>query len=303
MRHEMRSGLLVCLLSASVTPVVAQTAPAPAPAVTPAATPAAAGNPLPLLVIYREEVRPGHSAAHAVNEGRWAGAYSKAGAPQTWLGMTTVAGPGEAWFLSRYASYDAFEQSEAAVEKNTGLVSETDGFSAQESDMLSRTSTIMAGYRAPLSYQPDVPLPEMRYMQVDVVKVKAGFDRDFRTAWRQIAEAHTKAKMDEHWSVYEMEAGGPDLTFFFFYPRKTLAEMDKVGPMHGADAYRDAVGENGRLAQREMAQRAIESSQTYVFRLRPAMSVLTKAWIDADPGFWTPKAPTVVAKNAPVAKK
>ncbi len=242
-----------------------------------------------MLVIYREEVRPGRGAAHAANESAWAAAFAKGGAPERWLGMTTVIGPSEAWFLSGYASYADYQQAQDAIQSHATLSAESDKFSAQEVDLLSRVSTIVVGYRPALSYRADVKLPEMRYMQVDVVRVKQGFDRDFRMAWRQVVEAHTKAQMEEHWAVYEVEAGTQDLTFFFFYPRKTLAEIDQAGPMHTSDAYRDAVGENGRLEQREMSQRAIESSQTYVFQLRPSMSVLTQEWIDGDPAFWAPK--------------
>ena len=130
----------------------------------------------------------------------------------------------------------------------------------------------------------------MRYMQVDVMQVKPGHDADFRRAWRQIAEAHTKAGMDEHWATYEVDMGARDLTFFFFYPRRTLAEIDKSGAMHVADAYRDAVGEGGRNEQRELLQDALESTQTLLFKLEPKMSVLPKDFTDDDPAFWTPPA-------------
>jgi hypothetical protein len=282
--NVVRLCVLVCLLAGGAIVAVVEAQPA-----LPTSTPQ-------LLVIYREEVKPGRGAAHAANEATWAAAFTKAGAPERWLGMTSVAGPSEAWFLSGYASYEEYQKGQDAIDSHATLSAESDKFSAQEGDLLNRTSTIMAGYRPALSYQPDVKFPEMRYMQVDVVRVKQGHDRDFRMAWRQIAEAHTKAKMDEHWAVYEVDAGTQDLTFFFFYPRKSLAEIDKSGPMHTAEAYRDAVGENGRLQQREMSQRSIESSQTYIFRLRPAMSVLTKDWIDVDPGFWAPKPTPPVKK-------
>jgi hypothetical protein len=288
-KQAVRLCVLVCLLAAPLSVPLAQAQTAPA-----TSTP-------PVLVIYREEVKPGRAAAHSTNETAWASAYTKAGAPQRWLGMTSVAGPTEAWFLSAYASFEEFQQSEDAIENHATLAADSDRFSAVDGDLVNRTSTIVAGYRPQLSYQADVKLPEMRYMQVDVVRVKAGYDRDFRAAWRQIAEAHSKAKMDEHWAVYEVDAGAQDLTFFFFYPRKALAEIDKSGAMHAADAYRDAVGENGRVAQREMFQRSVESSQTLIFKFRPAMSVLTKAWTDVDPGFWAAPKPSPAAK--PSVKK
>lgn len=289
-KNVVRVSVLACLMVPALLAGIAEAQQAP-----PTSTPQ-------VLVIYREEVRPGRGAAHGVNEAAWAAAYMKADAPQRWLGMTTVAGPTEAWFLSGYASYEAFQASEDGIEGNAALAADSDRFSAKDGDLVNRTSTIVAGYRPALSYQPDVKLPEMRYMQVDIVRVKAGHDRDFRAAWRQIVEAHTKAAMDEHWAVYEVDAGAPDLTFYFFYPRKSLAEIDKSGPMHVADAYRDAVGENGRLEQREMFQRSLESSQTLIFKFRPAMSVLTKAWIDVDPGFWTVK-PAVAVKAGAATKK
>jgi hypothetical protein len=256
-----------------------------AAAQTAAPTPTATYTP-PLLLIYREEVKPGHAAAHAANEEGWSAAFSKANAPAQWLGMTTLAGPTEAWFISGYESYEAWQKVEDGMDAVPALRATDDKFSAQEGDHLSRTSSILTSYRPALSYQPEVNLPLMRYMQVDVVRVKPGHDSTFRAAWRAQVEAHTAAKMDEHWAVYEVDAGTQDLTFFFFYPKTSMSGFDAAGPMHTDDTYRNAVGEAGRTRMREMYQAAIESSTTYVFKLRPTMSTLSKAWIEADPTFW-----------------
>ena len=51
-----------------------------------------------------------------------------------------------------------------------------------------------------------------------------------------------------------------------------------------------------------MTQKSVESSVTYVFQLRPQMSLLGKEWIDADPGFWTPKPPTPATPAKPAKK-
>jgi hypothetical protein len=212
--------------------------------------------------------------------------------------MTSLVGPSEAWFASGYPSWEAFERVETDMYANAALAADQDRFSANESDLLSRTSTIVSAHRPALSYQSNVSLPQMRYMQVQLVRVKPGRTNEFRAAWEEIVAAHTKAKMDEHWAVYQVVGGMPDETFMFFFPRKSLAEIDKSGPMHGAVAYRDAVGEPGRARMREMNVNAVEWSQTMVFRLSPDMSILDKEWIDADPAFWTRKPPP-----APPAKK
>jgi hypothetical protein len=284
-----RAGLLAAVVCSLPLDNMAEAQQAP-----PSSTP-------PVLVIYREEVKPGRAAAHAANETAWAQGFAKAGVPQHWLGMTSMAGPTEAWFMSGYASYADLQKSEDAVEGTPAMQAIADKFSSLESDLLNRTTAIVATYRPGLSYQPDVSLPAMRFMQVSVVRVKPGHDREFRAAWRMQVEAHTKAKMDEHWAVYESAAGVADLTFFFIYPMKTLAEVDTSGPMHGADGFRTAVGEAGREQMREATRAAVESEHNYIFRVRPSMSTLPKEWVDADPTFWTVKAPEATAVTA--AKK
>lgn len=286
MKVSFRSLLLAGLVVATGVPAVAQGQPA-----TQNYTPS-------VLVVYREEVRPGKGAAHAANEAAWAAAFAGGQAPVRWLGMTSMAGPSEAWFLSGFPSWEAFERLENDMAANAGWSADQDKFSANEGDMLSRTSAIIANYRPALSYQSNVSLPKMRYMQVDVVRVKPGRIDEFSDTWEMVIAAHGKAKMDEHWAVYEVSAGMPAGTFMFFYPRASLAEIDKNGPMHGAAAYRDAVGESGRARVREMNMNAVESTQRLVFRFAPGMSTLDKEWIDADPSFWTPKPPP-----APAAKK
>jgi hypothetical protein len=266
----------------------------PARAQTP--TPTEADAPPAVLQIEREEVRPGRGGAHAVNEAAWAAAYIKAQSPVTWLGMTSVSGPSEAWFLSRHESFAALEKAQDSTEAAPALAAERDKVSAAEGDMLSRTSTILARYRPELSYQPVVKLPEMRYMTVDLVRVKAGRVPEFQDTWRMLVAAHTKATMDEHWAVFQVESGMPDTTFLFLYPRKSLAEIDAAGPMHGAAGFRDAVGDSGRRQITTASHDAIEMSETRHFRFRPGMSALPKEWAAADP-FWAPPAPAVAASG------
>jgi hypothetical protein len=276
-------------LGALTLAVVTITSAVPAGAQTQPASPA---SPPPLhVLIYREEVKPGKAAAHAANEAAWAAAFTKGQAAERWLGMTTVAGPSEAWFLSGYESYEAFEKAQNAMSADVALTAEGDRFSATDGELLSRTSTILAAYRADLSYQPGVSLPLMRYMQVDVVRVKPGRIDEFWDTWKMVVAAHGNAKMDERWSVYQVSAGMPAGTFMFFTPRKSLAEIDQAAAMHEAVAYRDAVGQSGRTRFHDMSTSAVESSQTLIFRFAPNMSLLTKEWIDGDPAFWTPKPP------------
>jgi hypothetical protein len=268
-----------------------------------AQTPTPAENTPPtILQIEREEVRPGKGAAHAVNEKAWAAAYLKAQSPVQWLGMTSMSGPAEAWFLTALDSFAALEKNDLSTDANPALSAERDRVAAIDGDLLSRTSTIIARYRPALSYQPTVKLPTMRYVTVNLVRVKAGRAAEFADGWRMIVDAHKKANMDEHWAVYEVESGMPDTTFLFLYARKSLAEVDAAGPAHAAAGYRDAVGDSGRRQMNEVNQNGIEMTQTMHFRLRPGMSALPKEWAATD-AYWASPVAAPVAVPTPAKKK
>ncbi len=252
------------------------------------------GPPPRILQIIREEVRPGKGTAHAANEGAWGAAMVKGQSPITWLAMRSIAGPSEAWFLSQWATWADYEAANKAQEANAALAAEDDKFSTLDGEYLSRTSNIFANYRPGLSYQPEVDLTKMRYMAVDIVRVKPGRLAEFNEAWRMQVAAHTTAKMNEHWAVYSVNAGMADGTYFFMYPAATLAELDASGPMHGSEEFSKAVGEAGRNKMNAATIAAVDSETRLIFQLSPQMSSLGKAWADADP-FWAPKAPVVVA--------
>ena len=262
-------------------------------------TPQDPNTPPPLLVIYREEVKPGKAAAHSANEQAWAAAFTKGQAPVRWLGMSSIAGPSEAWFLSRYDSYADFQKTEDAMEASAALTADQDKFSTQDGDLLSRTSAIMARYQPALSYQPNVAIPKMRYMQVDIVQVRPGRGGDFTEAWRSIVAAHEKAKMNEHWAVYAVQSGMPNGTFLFLYALPSLDALDRVQPMHVGNEYREAVGESGRTRQNEIVRDSVATQQTMLFAFKPGMSLLTKEFIGQDPAFWTPKQAAPVAAKKP----
>ena len=266
-------------------------------------TPRDPNDPPTLLVIYREEVKPGKAAAHTANEQAWAGAFTKGQAPIQWLGMTTIAGPSEAWFLSRYDSYADFQKTQDAMEASAALMAEQDKFSTQDGDLLNRTSAIIARYQPALSYQPKVAIPKMRYMQVDIVQVRPGHGGDFTEAWRSIVAAHEKAKMNEHWAVYAVQSGMTAGTFLFIYPHTSLDALDAVQPMHTANEYRDAVGESGRARQNEIMRDGVAMQQTLLFAFKPRMSLLSKDFINQDPAFWTPKPTVTPATKKPGDKQ
>lgn len=261
--------------------------------------PAAADGPPAILRIGREEVRASKDALHEANEVNWALAYAKTKMPNGWIGMTSMTGPSEYWYLNGYASWEAMEKANKADEANEAWTAESRKFSAVDSDILSRNSASIASYRPAMSYRAGSNLARFRYMSVQVIRVKPGRNREFVDTWRDQVAAHEKGNMEEGWAFYQVSSGLQDGTYLYLQPHVSLAELDKSGPMHNAPAYRDAVGEAGRARSREATQAAIESSQTLLFAFSPKMTIAPQAWIDADP-FWAPKPP---APAKPAEKK
>jgi hypothetical protein len=277
----MKSGFAILAIAGVVLSSVASVASAQTPTRTP-------NDPPAMLLIFREEVKPGRNAAHTTNEIGWAGMMAKASWPTGWLGATSVTGPNEAWFFTGFDSLAAYEKDRMAQNAAESL-RDAEKFAAQEGDLLTRTSTLIGAYRPALSYQGAVNLPKMRYFSVDTVVVKPGHVGEFVERWEAIVAAHTKGKVDEHWAVYEITSGGLSGTYLFFYAMDSLATIDASGPKHRDTAYRDAVGESGRSKNADMTLNAIERQENRIFEFNPKMSYLSKAWTDTDPEFWAPK--------------
>ena len=72
-----------------------------------------------VLQIIREEVKPYMNAQHEKVETGWPAAQLKANWPYYALGLDSVSGPNEAWWLTGYESFAALEKNNKDFEKNS----------------------------------------------------------------------------------------------------------------------------------------------------------------------------------------
>jgi hypothetical protein len=253
-----------------------------------------------IVQIFREEVKPGHGAAHARTEAGWPRAFAKANWPTHYLAVTSVTGPPDAWFIAGYESMAAWEQDQKNIEKNTALQAETDRLSEQDSQHLSGVRSVVARYRADLSHRPGVSIPNMRYFSIAVVRVRPGHTEEYEEVRKMVKAAHEKAGLKDNHSVFQVIAGMPSGTFLVFTPMKSLAEVDAGPQLHG-ESYQAAMGgEDGQKKLRELVSASVITGETQIFAFSPGMSYPSKEWIAADPGYWKPKP---VAKPAAAKEK
>lgn len=252
-----------------------------------------------VLQIFREEVKPGKTAAHEKVEVGWPRAFAKANWPTHYTAMVSITGPNEAWYATGYESFETWEKDQKNIEGNAALQSELDQLSGQDGELLSNTRSIVATYREDLSHRPGFSLPLTRYFSVTIVRVRPGHNPDFEEARKIVKGAHEKAGLKDNHSVWQVVSGMPNGTFLIITPMRSLAEMDAAPQVHGTE-YQNAIGDDGRRKLRELASSGTISSDNTVFAVNPKMSYVAKETVAADPGFWNPKPAT---KVVPIAKK
>ena len=78
-----------------------------------------------VLQITGEFTKPGKAhALHDKTEGAFVEAMSRAHSPTHWIGMISLSGRKRALFFTWYDSFQAWEQSDAALSKRTALTAE-----------------------------------------------------------------------------------------------------------------------------------------------------------------------------------
>lgn len=267
---------------------------ASAPAVAAAQEAASSHGPPKVLQIFVESVKPGKGAAHEKVEIGWPAAFRKTKWPTHYLAVTSMTGPGEAWFLTGYESYAAFETDLRNVEKTPTLSRELERLSQVDGELLSGTRGILALYRPDLSYRPDIDIAQMRYFALIIITLKPGYDSAFADVRKLANAGHEKANLDEHWAMFQVTSGMAGNTYLLFIPMKSLQEADQAQENHGKP-YQDALGEAGRQQLREFARAGQTASETKLFAFSPKMSYPSDEWVARDPQFWTPK-PVTAAK-------
>jgi hypothetical protein len=257
-----------------------------------------------IIVLGREEVKPGKFAAHAKMEAAWTQAFAKANWPNYTLAMSSITGPPQVWFCSGFSNYKAMQKDTEMSSANAALTAETDRYAAQEDQYLSDIRRWILSYRENLSYQPNVNVGGFHTWMVDVVRVRVGHGSKFAEIRKMMNAAHEKAQMDEHMIVYQVTAGAPMGTFVVFQPIADMQVMDAMIKTHGdGSEYYNALGEDGRKQISDFMMNEVQSYERQFFATSPSMSYMPKEVVAADPAFWSPKPMKAVKPTAATMAK
>jgi len=241
-------------------------------------------EPPPILKIVRENMKPGTGSAHEKIEA----AYAHAFAPTkfaNYMGWEAITGSTQAWFVEGYGSYAAIEEA-SKIANSEPLKTTLAPLEVQDGELRTGESTLFAHYAKDLSYYgTPLNLGRTHFVWLNIVHLRRGHVEDYAEL-RKIQNA-AFVKVGAKWSraVYVIGNGGSATDYLVMWPMESLSDMDRPAAWNN----RDALGESFER-YRKLNADIIVSTEEIIFAVNPKMSNPSKAFIEADPDFWTPKA-------------
>ena len=248
-----------------------------------------------LLTIYREEVKVGREAEHAKIEAGWPAAYERAKSPDYYLGMVSVTGPSEAWFLVPRASHAAMADAMKREAADPVLTAELARLTRADAEVLNNVRVLQAVARTDLSYGAFPNLARERFWEITWFRVRPGHEQQFDGAAKAYMAAAKRSSPDASWRTYEIMAGNPGPTYLIFSSVPSFSDFDKMME-GGMKVMQGLTPEEGATLQKFSSEGLI-NTETNRFRLDPQMSYASRETRAVDPEFWMPKK--VAMKKAP----
>lgn len=250
----------------------------------------------PVLWIERETIVPGKMETHNAVVRQILRQYERQHIPFRALGMTQeLPDANEVMFLIHFESFaeiDDFAKAFAASPENFRKTMQS--LEAQEDELHAKKQSMLAAFRPDLSYHADAAsVAKARMIWMCQFVVPAGHIPEYEADAKFAISVSEKAKLDQHFLVYQTVAGAESQTFIVLRPLKSFAEWDE-----GAAAARkvastlDEAGKK-RLAHiwKDQSVQGPGESMERLYFLRPDLSATSDKFAMFDPGFWHPQQP------------
>lgn len=248
-------------------------------------------KPPAVIQINREWLKPGKSGAvHDRSEAAFVNLMNKGKLQGHYIALNSMSGKPRALYMTRYPSFEAWENDNRIFEKNASLGAELDRDIAADGELLEGMDSAVLVYNEGLSYHPRPDFSHARYYELTAFKVRLGHERDFREVTKKYKEACDKAGVGLHWGAYEVMYGGEAGTYIMLTHRDSLTEVDKERAE--SKKIMEAMGGEDDAAKMDQAfAAAVESVRSELFTINPKQSYVDEATMKADADFWKPKAP------------
>lgn len=242
-----------------------------------------------VLLIIREDIKPGMMTVHNRHSASFAGIFDKLQTANHRIAMVSVAGSeNEVVYLTAGESFADLERitrdTDRKMENRSGAMgAEMERLDKEAPALHAGMRDMLAVFRPELSYKPEVDIATMRYFALTTVRVRPGQEDQYAESVRTLVNvARDKAKAEMHVAGYQVIAGATGTTYLFFRPMKSLAEYDlRVGPRT-----REAMTEDQKKKADKITSESVMFTETSVYAFNPRMSYLPKEFTSRDSAFW-----------------
>jgi hypothetical protein len=240
-----------------------------------------------LVTIVREMVKAGRNAEHSKHETGWPAAFEKANLKDYYMGITSMTGPNEAWFIIPSDSHAALGESMKRQDKDKELSAELDRLSLKDAEYIDGARTMQAMAMPELSVGEFPDVNKIRFFEITTFRIKPGHAMEFEEAAKAYASARKRADAKAGYRVYQVIAGMPSPTYLVIASVEDYAQFDQ---MMAADTatWKQATDDEKGLLQKASNDGMI-SLESNRFRVDPRMSFVPKETRETDPDFWMPK--------------
>ena len=256
-----------------------------------------------IIQIVREEIKTGKMAAHSNEANNTVQVWAKAKSAHHRLAMVPIAGnENEVLYFWPFDSYAELEKSVRDLDQvAVTYQADFDRISANNKgeDLHVSQRDSIAMLRPDLSYNPNVDITKMRFMRVEIIRLKPGTNRDWEEGRRIMKAAHEKAKIDESMAVYQIVGGMQANTYMVLFPWKSLDGLATIP--HGKD-YWDAMGDGNRDKLDKINSESIVLDDVGIYGFNPQLSYVPSDFARAD-AFWTFKPMGAAPQTAVTAVK
>jgi hypothetical protein len=243
-----------------------------------------------ILEIYRDAVKPAKMVEYTRIEGEAALACARAG---TWpyLTLQSITGPQiEVWYIEGFDSYAGVEQSSEVFTRNPNLGAELNRLMEAKASLVGDARVVLAHYRDDLSSNAELVQPRARFFTVSIVTVRPGHEREFEEIHRTLKSVRQKASAADNRVVYQIASGMPKNIYLIFSSHRSLQNAG-IGLDPPVEDYAAEVDDSTRNRLDDYTRVAVQSAETWLFSVNPAMSNPAGEWIADDPEFWRSSPP------------
>lgn len=254
-------------------------------------------GPPKVLLIVREEIKPGMMLTHGRHSAEYASIFAKLQTPNERIALIPVAGnENEVIYLNAAQSFAEIEKINKDTDKkmaavNASMQSQIDRLNKEAPDLHSAMRDMLAVYRPEMSFNPGVNISQMRYFSVTTIRIRPGHDAQYLDYVQKLVNvARGKAKVNLHLAVFQIISGAPTGTYLAFRPMKSLSELDEaVGPK-----VRAAMSDDQKKDADKAVGEAVMSSEVSTYAFEPHMSFVSDEFAAGDKDFWHPRMETAV---------